>query len=684
MAGSTSWIVAIAALGSLALQASAGVADGVKYRECWWLDRSSGKPVPKETNLNNRGVAGGRCFATMEFERRSYSFTRCEDSYTKNAFSWPAVKGKRVRVIRLGICGDADVNSGSSAFQFRGMKGTTEWGFQAGQTSQMMGAPLGMQGDFRLQDVSRPVGGSCRAGQGKSLHIGGLPVGGNAVGLLSMSTDQILKQGQLGTTHRAGTATFPFAWKENEAVEIDSLGMRDPDGRYCVANGVQRANPSKLLNINDRNRYAGSWRILMHVMYECTIAQAKKDPSCYDTTPRCAVCNPNAPRPTYTRSPCVVDKAGFMDTAGQCGACGPACVEGEFEAQQCKDFKDSTGFVTRGQSRRCEKWSTCDKDHQYVFKKGTKTEDAVCRFLTRCSGPEIEAVKPSATSDRKCRIATECKEGEWEKSAPKLGAQDRVCQATKECKEDEFEAAPPTDKADRVCKQLTDCTGSNQIWESTAPTATSDRVCSYLTRCNITKGEITLPMAAKVDGAHVFDTECQQCDFATEYISGRAQKSCEKLTVCGKFPVQGQPEWPRAETKETRPAQRDADRACANTCYTCPAGTHAENDCVNPDTAAADCKMCKACTKDEVMVAPCTVKADRQCAPALTPNGAAAAATAGKSTIKAANKNLHMNKPVFVGLSGEAGAPVAQQMQDMEATEVELARAAHDVARMLA
>ena len=127
MAGSTSWIVAIAALGSLALQAEAYVGDGVKIRECWWLDRSSGKPVPKETNLNNRGVAGGRCFATMEFERRSSSFTRCEDSYTKNAFSWPAVKGKRVRVIRLGICGDADSASGSTAFQFRGMKGTTEW-----------------------------------------------------------------------------------------------------------------------------------------------------------------------------------------------------------------------------------------------------------------------------------------------------------------------------------------------------------------------------------------------------------------------------------------------------------------------------------------------------------------------------------------------------------------------------
>jgi len=127
MAGSTLWIVAIAALGSLALQAEAGVADGVKIRECWWLDRSSGKPVPKETNLNTRGVAGGRCFATMEFERRSSSFTRCEDSYTKNAFSWPAVKGKRVRVIRLGICGDADAGSGSTAFQFRGVKGTTEW-----------------------------------------------------------------------------------------------------------------------------------------------------------------------------------------------------------------------------------------------------------------------------------------------------------------------------------------------------------------------------------------------------------------------------------------------------------------------------------------------------------------------------------------------------------------------------
>jgi len=678
MVGSISCIVAIAALGSLALHADAGVADGVKVRECFWVDRSSGKPVVKETNLNNGQPASGRCFATMEFDRRSNSFRNCDDSYTKNAFSWPAVKGKRIRLIRLGICGDADQGSGSSAFQFRGMKDTPEWGFQAGQTSYMMGQAAGQQGDFRIQDVSKAVGGSCKAGKGKSIHIGATPING----LLSMSVQEILKKGSFGTTDRNGPSPeFPFVWNENEAVEIDSLGMRDPDNRYCTAKNVQRANPKKFMNINDRNRggYRGSWRVLMQVMYECTVAQAKKDPSCYDTTPRCVVCNTAAKFPTFTRNVCQTSKAGFVITPGRCGACGPACGEGEFEAQGCKDFKNSAGVVTRGQGRRCEKWSTCDKDHQFMFKKGTKTEDTVCRYLTRCSGPEIEATKPTPTADRKCKVATECKEGEWEESPPKLGVQDRVCKKITTCKDSEFETKAFTPTANRECKALSaPCTGNR--WEEVAATATSDRVCLALTRCNITAGEITLPMDAKVNGVYLKDAQCQQCDFATEFITGRPQKSCAKLTVCGKTPVAGKPEWPVAVTEENRAPKRDADRTCRNTCYTCPAGTFSKSDCVNPDTAAADCQKCTTCKDSEIMVAPCTVQTDRECLKAKTLKDTVAEA----SKIKEVAKNLVMNKPVFLGGEADTNAPVDQQMLDMDVTEVESMRAAHDVARMLA
>jgi len=371
----------------------------------------------------------------------------------------------------------------------------------------------------------------------------------------------------------------------------------------------------------------------------------------------------------------VLDKAGFMDTAGECGACGPACVEGEFEAQQCKDFKDSTGFVTRGQSRRCAPMTKCQEGYTFELEKGGRTSDRVCAPVSRCVlGYEIETAKPTATSDRKCMAVTACGLDEFE-TKPANATTNPECQKAKVCSEGEFESKALSKKADRDCTTLKSCSAAQ--YEAKAPTATEDRTCKDLTpKCKTSSGFATITEATKTS-----DRLCAECKAPAEFLDAETGK-CTPASTCGMVAQRegGELQRPWAYTRKS-PATATKDAVCEPVPYTCHSGTFNPSE---ENQTPSDCYECKKCKVSEVMVSACTATSDRVCEPTHTQGAQNEVRDADQEPVPATEPkvmgvkgNLVVNRPLFVQGSEMA---VAQRLANLKAQQAEVARLNSDIA----
>ena len=90
----------------------------------------------KDINVAAGGAPGGKCMFTGEFERYYESFASgsckgfrdCAGFQDKiKEFAMKGLKGKKVVITKLGLCGEVDQGAGASGFKFTGDKGTPAW-----------------------------------------------------------------------------------------------------------------------------------------------------------------------------------------------------------------------------------------------------------------------------------------------------------------------------------------------------------------------------------------------------------------------------------------------------------------------------------------------------------------------------------------------------------------------------
>jgi len=635
----------------------------------------------KNYNLLKGGKPGGKCLFTAEFERYydSLSGKRCRGfrdcaGVQKGVAKLPGTKGKRIKLNKIGMCGEIDAGAGSVAFAFRGDKGTTPWSVQAGQPSYPYGKKSGTYGKFERYDFRSTTWDSGRCGDCEKASFPGygFRMGATASG---SNTKMEFATADLATEASdfkfAGKQEVFFAFKDGESVVIDSLGNRDPDNRYC-ATDIKRPN-GETLNVRDRpggRGTYGTWRPIIDYMYQCTPKAALTDATC----DRCdnTKCLPKDGNFVSEKCDYSVDD-GFLSVTKQpvCGKCGPKCEEGNYEVISCGNYKPSkdTGVIDGGQGRVCGPMTKCQEGYTFEIKKGTATSDRLCAPVTRCVlGYEIETVKPTVTSDRKCIAVTKCGLDEFE-TKPASATANPTCQKALVCKDSEYETQALSKTADRKCADIKKCS-KGSTYETKAPTATENRECARLTpACDTSAG-----VAEVVQATATSDRKCAQCEAGTylDILDG----TCKPVTKCGMEKVEdvkgdGKLWRPKTLTVKSE-AAATKDAVCESLEYTCHSGYFSE-----AAGAPDDCEECKACKEDEVMVSSCTTTTNRVCQ-TLQKVGALleeeAEAVAPK--IEGIKGNLVINRPLFIQGSEMS---VAQGLANIKAQQEESARLNDDL-----
>jgi len=676
---------AVAAAVACALLATAQAQTGIQrstiIHECFYGGQTK--------NILRGAKAGGKCMATAQFSREYYSlrgqgscigFRDCA-GYVKNAFKLQGVSGKRIKIWKLGLCGEIDQGAGSVGFAFRGNKGTKPWGITAGQASYPFGKLDGQYGSYNRYDMSTDVrawnsncaGCDKQKFAGFNFRLGATASGSNTK--MEATTADIMAEGG-GMKNGKGQQEIFFTFKDGESVEIDAMGNRDPDNRFCKT-VITRPN-GNTLSITDTLKgkpvAEGNHRPIIDYEYQCTPKAAATDVTC----PRCED-NCKAKDGKFTATVCqyTID-AGYLVVAKQavCGSCGPECGGDTYEAIPCGNDKvDINGIIPGGNKRQCAALTKCQEGYTFEIKKGGGKSDRLCAPVTRCVlGYEIETAKPTATSDRKCMAVTACGLDEFE-TKPANATTNPECQKAKVCSEGEFESKALSKKADRDCTTLKSCSAAQ--YESKAPTATEDRTCNDLTpECKTSSGFATITEATKTS-----DRLCAECKAPAEFLDAETGK-CTPASTCGMVAQRegGELQRPWAYTRKS-PATATKDAVCEPVPYTCHSGTFNPSE---ENQTPSDCYECKECKVSEVMVSACTATSDRVCEPTHTQGAQNEVRDADQEPVPATEPkimgvkgNLVVDRPLFVQGSEMA---VAQRLANLKAQQAEVARLNSDIA----